>query len=68
VALLAKNGAERTVLTSDVGEGPSDLLALPRAADLLSTAGLSAELSSRVLLEGPLAFLGHGPGSEFLAP
>ncbi len=58
--LLSKHGAERIVLTSDIGEGASDLLALPRAAEALRKAGLSLELSHRALYEGPLAFLGQG--------
>lgn len=58
-ALLSKHGAERIVLTSDIGEGASDLLALPRAAEAMRKAGLSLELSRRALYEGPLAFLGQ---------
>jgi predicted metal-dependent TIM-barrel fold hydrolase len=58
-ALLSKHGAERIVLTSDIGEGATDLLALPRAAEALRKAGLSFELSHRALYEGPLAFLGE---------
>jgi predicted metal-dependent TIM-barrel fold hydrolase len=46
------------VLTSDLGEGAADLLALPRAADALRAAGLSTALCNRALLDGPLAFLG----------
>lgn len=57
-ALLRKHGAEMVVLTSDLGEGASDLLALPRAADALRNAGLSAGLCRRALYEGPLSFLG----------
>src|SRR5262249_49647211 len=57
VALISKHGAEAIVLTSDVGEGASDLLALPRAADALQRAGLSEELRRRALYENPLAFL-----------
>lgn len=65
-ALIAKNGAERTVLTSDLGEGPADILALPRAAEALAKAGLSEELGTRILLEGPLGFLGYGSVGDFL--
>jgi uncharacterized protein len=57
-ALLRRHGAGNVVLTSDIGEGPSDLLALPKAAEALREAGLSEELCRRVLLEGPLEFLG----------
>ena len=56
--LLRRHGAEGVVLTSDIGEGPSDLLALPRAADALAQAGLSLELRRRALFENPLQFLG----------
>src|SRR3989440_6901263 len=45
-------------LTSDIGEGASDLLALPRAAEALRKAGLSDALARRALYEGPLSFLG----------
>jgi predicted metal-dependent TIM-barrel fold hydrolase len=57
-ALISRHGAERLVLTSDIGEGATDLLALPKAAEALGKAGLSDELARRVLAEGPLAFLG----------
>jgi predicted metal-dependent TIM-barrel fold hydrolase len=56
-ALISRHGAERLVLTSDIGEGATDLLALPKAADALRDAGLTDELCRRVLSEGPLAFL-----------
>ncbi len=56
--LLSRNGAQGVVLTSDIGEGATDLLALPRAAEALRKAGLSGALSRRALYEGPLAFLG----------
>ena len=55
--LVARHGAERIVLTSDIGEGASDLLALPKADEALRKAGLSHELAQRLLWEGPLAFL-----------
>ena len=45
------------MLTSDIGEGASDLLALPKAAEALREAGLSAELERRLMWEGPLDFL-----------
>jgi uncharacterized protein len=56
--LVARNGADGVVFTSDIGEGASDLLALPRAAEALRKAGLSAALVRRALFEGPLGFLG----------
>jgi uncharacterized protein len=55
--LISKHGADGIVLTSDIGEGPTDLLALPKAAEALKAAGLSEELQRRVFFEGPLAFL-----------
>jgi predicted metal-dependent TIM-barrel fold hydrolase len=57
-AVISRHGAERIVLTSDIGEGATDLLALPKAADALSAAGLSDQLSRRVLWENPLSFVG----------
>ena len=56
-ALISRHGAEGTVLTSDIGEGATDLLALPKAAEALLQAGLSEELRRRALWEAPLAFL-----------
>jgi uncharacterized protein len=56
-ALVAKHGVERIVLTSDIGEGASDLLALPKAADALRSAGLSEAVTRRLMSQGPLAFL-----------
>ena len=57
-AVVSRNGAERIVLTSDIGEGASDLLALPKAAEALQRAGLSLALREALLWHGPLAFLG----------
>jgi len=56
-AVISRHGAERIVLTSDIGEGATDLLALPKAAEALQRAGLSDELCRRVLWENPLDFL-----------
>jgi predicted metal-dependent TIM-barrel fold hydrolase len=56
-AVISRHGAERIVLTSDLGEGATDLLALPKAAEALTRAGLSDELCRRVLWENPLLFL-----------
>jgi predicted metal-dependent TIM-barrel fold hydrolase len=56
-ALVKKHGAARIVLTSDIGEGASDLLALPKAAEALRSSGLSEEVVRRLMAEGPLAFL-----------
>ena len=59
-ALLSRNGAERIVMTSDIGEGAADLLALPRALEAVREAGLPGAVARRVMVEGPLAFLGQG--------
>jgi len=56
--LLSRHGADRVALTSDIGEGATDLLALPRAAEALRKAGLSEELTRHALYDGPLSFLG----------
>jgi hypothetical protein len=56
-SLISRHGAEGVVLTSDIGEGPTDLLALPKADEALKEAGLTPALRRRVLWEGPLAFL-----------
>ncbi|MBS2024640.1 MAG: TatD family hydrolase [Deltaproteobacteria bacterium] len=56
-AILKKHGADGVVLTSDVGDGASDLLALPRAAEALLSAGLSEALCRRALHDGPMTFL-----------
>jgi predicted metal-dependent TIM-barrel fold hydrolase len=58
-SLVAKHGAERIVLTSDIGEGASDLLALPKAAEALRSAGVPSAVVRRLMLEGPRAFLTH---------
>jgi predicted metal-dependent TIM-barrel fold hydrolase len=65
-ALVSRQGAERIVLTSDIGEGASDLLALPKAENALRSAGLPEEVTRRLLWEGPLAFL--SPGRREAAP
>lgn len=64
-ALISRHGAERLVLTSDIGEGATDLLALPKAAEALRKAGLSEEVCRRLLSEGPLAFLKSGQVRAF---
>jgi uncharacterized protein len=57
INLVAKHGTARIVLTSDIGEGASDLLALPKASEALRLAGLSDEVVRRLMSEGPLGFL-----------
>jgi hypothetical protein len=56
--VISKHGAGQIVLTSDIGEGATDLLALPKAAEALKMAGLSDELRAALLWHAPLAFLG----------
>lgn len=66
VALVAALGPEGIVLGSDAGLSGGDLLALPRAADRLSRAGLSDAVVRRVCAANAIAFLKVDPGS--LAP
>jgi len=58
-SLVKKHGTGRIVLTSDIGEGAADLLALPKAAEALRAAGLPEAVARRLMSEGPLAFLTH---------
>jgi len=55
--LFSRHGAGQLVVTSDIGEGSYDLLALPRAAEALREAGLSEDLIEHALHDGPLSFL-----------
>lgn len=48
VRIVTQAGAEGIALTSDIGDGPGDILALPRAAAQLGRSGLSAEVVRRV--------------------
>jgi uncharacterized protein len=61
VAIVRALGPEGLVLTSDAGVGGGDLLALPRAADRLSRAGLSEAVVWRVCGGNAIAFLGVEP-------
>jgi len=63
VRLVKEHGPEGLVLGSDAGEAGGDLLALPRAADRLSRAGLSDAVIRRVCGGNALAFLGVDPGA-----
>jgi uncharacterized protein len=58
VSLVRRLGTERLVLNSAAGERPGDLLALPRAAHLLSRAGLTERVVRRVAWANACAFLG----------
>jgi predicted metal-dependent TIM-barrel fold hydrolase len=58
VRVVAALGPEGLVLGSDAGVAGGDLLALPRAADRLSKAGLSDAVVKRVCGANALAFLG----------
>jgi predicted metal-dependent TIM-barrel fold hydrolase len=48
VALVRALGPERLVLDTAIGDGPGDLLALPRARHLLEKAGLTRAVVARV--------------------
>lgn len=48
VALVRKLGPRRLVLSSGAGQGPSDLLAVPRTVHRLESSGLSHAVVSRV--------------------
>jgi hypothetical protein len=61
VKLVAALGPEGLVLGSDAGLSGGDLLALPRAADRLSRAGLSLAVVRRVCAANALAFLRIDP-------
>jgi predicted metal-dependent TIM-barrel fold hydrolase len=61
VAIVRALGPEGIVLASDAGVGGGDLLALPRAADRLASAGLSEAVVRRVCGENAVAFLGVDP-------
>jgi predicted metal-dependent TIM-barrel fold hydrolase len=57
VALVRAMGVERLVLDTGIGDGAADLLALPRAARLLTRAGLSRRVVERVTSANAAAFL-----------
>ncbi len=59
VALVRSLGPEGLVLGSGAGEGPGDLLALPRAAGRLAKAGLSPAVVRRVCGQNALRLLGR---------
>jgi predicted metal-dependent TIM-barrel fold hydrolase len=61
VKVVAALGPEGLVLGSDAGLSGGDLLALPRAADRLSRAGLSLAVVRRVCAANALAFLRIDP-------
>jgi predicted metal-dependent TIM-barrel fold hydrolase len=63
VELVASLGPEGIVLGSDAGLSGGDLLALPRAADRLSRAGLSVAVVRRVCAANAIAFLKVDPDS-----
>jgi predicted metal-dependent TIM-barrel fold hydrolase len=63
VKVVAALGPEGLVLGSDAGLSGGDLLALPRAADRLSRAGLSVAVVRRVCAANAVAFLRIDPGS-----
>jgi predicted metal-dependent TIM-barrel fold hydrolase len=57
VVLVRALGAERVVLNTAIGDGASDLLALPRAVHLLEKAGLSRRVIARVTDANAATFL-----------
>jgi predicted metal-dependent TIM-barrel fold hydrolase len=58
VRAVKEHGPEGIVLGSDSGQAGGDLLALPRAADRMSRAGLSDAVIRRVCGQNALGFLG----------
>jgi len=58
---VKEHGPEGIVLGSDSGTAGGDLLALARAADRLSRAGLSDAVIRRVCGSNAVAFLGVDP-------
>lgn len=58
VRLVRTMGPEGIVLCSATGEGPGDLLALPRAAARMSKAGLSDAVIRRACRDNALALIG----------
>lgn len=63
VRLVRAMGPEGLVLCSATGEGPGDLLALPRAAARMAKARLSAAVVARVCRDNALALIGVDPRS-----
>jgi len=61
--LVQTLGPEGIVLASDAGEGPGDLLALPRAADRMAKLGLSDAVIRRVCGRNALSALGLDPSA-----
>lgn len=55
-ALVRRMGSERLVLDSDLGDGPGDLLGLPRAANLMTKEKLSRRVVERVCFKNALEF------------
>jgi hypothetical protein len=56
--LVRRFGSEGVVLSSDAGDGPADLLALPRAASRLRELGIPADVVRRAVETNALAFYG----------
>jgi predicted metal-dependent TIM-barrel fold hydrolase len=63
VKWVASLGPEGLVFDSDAGDGASDLLALPRAADRLRRGGLSEAVVRRVCGENAIGWLGIDPAA-----
>lgn len=66
-ALVRAFGSEALIISSDSGDGASDILALPHIASVLEQRGLSPGILRRVLGENALAFL-RLPRDALLGP
>src|SRR5690606_26229775 len=58
VRLIRSHGSQGIVLASNLGDGPGDLLGIPRTLHLLERAGISREIARRVAAENALEFFG----------
>ncbi len=60
VALIRKLGSERLILNTDSGNGPGDIVALARMANLMAKAKLSGRVIERVARKNAAQFFGIG--------
>ncbi|SRR5690606_36275537 len=63
VRLVRRFGSRGIVLGSNLGDGPGDLLGIPRTLHLLEQGGLSREVARRVASENALSFFGIDRGA-----
>jgi len=61
VRLIRSHGSRGIVLASNLGEGPGDLLGVPRTLHLLERGRISREIARRVAGENALEFFGIDP-------